>query len=240
MLAFSDGAKPGGFPKLVPRPIAFFLFTLVINREAGVEDLSLQQIRRLYAGEMTNWREVGGNNLPVRLVGRQDSSGTRGTFQRRILGGKREPGVTSQDCLERDPGSSGKVIRCERDSTGELLNTVADTPGALGYSELGAASGHANVLRVSIDGQPVAGAGEGEDLQRAALDAAEHGAYPFWETEYAYTYGQPQSDSLVESFLRFLTNQEGQDIVRDHGDRPCADLENPALCRPRPTRTTGR
>lgn len=66
----------------------------------------------------------------------------------------------------------------------------------------------------------------------AALDAADHGAYPFWQTEFAYTYEEPDAHSLTASFLRYLTNQVGQDIIRSHGDRPCADLTNPVLCRP--------
>jgi phosphate transport system substrate-binding protein len=60
----------------------------------------------------------------------------------------------------------------------------------------------------------------------------DHGAYPFWETEYAYTYSHPGADSLAASFLRYLTNEVGQDVIRAEGHRPCADLENPVLCQP--------
>jgi ABC-type phosphate transport system substrate-binding protein len=55
LLAFSDGAKSDGYPQLLPRPITFSLFTLVINKEAGVQDLSLEQISQLYTGSITNW-----------------------------------------------------------------------------------------------------------------------------------------------------------------------------------------
>jgi ABC-type phosphate transport system substrate-binding protein len=219
-VAFSDGEKPDGHPKLLPRPIAFFLFSLAINEEAGVEDLSVDQIRRIYRGEIVNWRDVGGNDLPVRLVSRNPGSGTRTTFQRRILGGAREPGSNSDDCRALDPGAPAGVVRCARDSTREVLDAVAATAGALGYSEVGAAADHDDVLLVRIGGH------------RATLDDADHGAYPFWETEYAYTFGEPAADSLAASFLRYLTNQVGQDVIRSYGNRPCADLDNPALCRP--------
>lgn|GEM_PF-3807958 len=102
-LAFSDGAKGDGHPQLLPRPIAFSLFTLVINKEAGVQDLSLQQIRELYEGRISNWSEVGGNDRPVRIVSRYSDSGTRKTFQKRVLGGTWEPDSTSENCQERDP-----------------------------------------------------------------------------------------------------------------------------------------
>jgi phosphate transport system substrate-binding protein len=102
------------------------------------------------------------------------------------------------------------------------MNPVRDkgaSSGAIGYSELGAATDRQDVRIVRIDGQP------------ATLDGADHGAYPFWQTEYAYGYGALKADSLGASFLRYLTNQVGADIVRSHGDRPCAELRNPVLCR---------
>lgn len=219
-LAFSDGAKGDGHPQLLPRPIAFSLFTLVINKEAGVQDLSLKQIRELYEGRIGNWSEVGGNDRPVRIVSRYSDSGTRKTFQKRVLGGTWEPDSTSENCLERDPGAPRGIVRCQRNSTGDVLNAVAGTPGAIGYSEVGAASDRRDVLLVRIDGRP------------ATLEGADHGAYPFWETEYAYTYGEPRAGSPAASFLRYLTNEVGKDIVRSHGHRPCAELQNPMLCRP--------
>lgn len=219
-LAFSDGVKEDGYPQLLPRPIAFSLFTLVTNEQAGVLDLSLQQIRQLYEGRITNWQKVGGHDQQVRLVDRYSDSGTRKAFEQHILGGTREPGDISDDCQKLAPGAPDGVVRCARRLTSEVLDAVARTPGALGYSEVGAASGRRDLLLVRIDGHP------------ATLEGTDQGAYPFWETEYAYTYGELQAGSLAASFLRYLTNEVGKDIVRSHGDRPCAELRNPLLCRP--------
>ncbi|MDT0445582.1 substrate-binding domain-containing protein [Streptomyces johnsoniae] len=220
MVAFSDGPKGGDHPALLPRPIAFSLFTLVINEEAGVQDLTADQIRDLYLGNVANWSELRGNDLPVRLVARHADSGTRRAFQQRVLGGTREPATTSDNCRDLDPGAASDVIRCEQDSTDAVLDAVAEISGAVGYAEVGAATGRGDVLPLRIDGQA------------ATLEGADHGAYPFWETELAYTYGEPAADSLAASFLRYLTNEVGKDIVRSHGHRPCAELENPVLCRP--------
>nr|BFE74319.1 hypothetical protein GCM10020092_076200 [Actinoplanes digitatis] len=220
LLAFSDGEKPSGMPGLVPRPIAFFLFTVVVNSEAGVHDLTGEQIRQIYRGEVTNWKEIGGSDLPVRLISRNPGSGTRAAFQRRVLGGQREPGSNSDDCRTRDPGTTPGVVRCARDSTEAVLRAIADTPGALGYSELGAAAVRDDLVLVRINGH------------RAEVTGADHGTYPFWETEFGYTYGEPDAESLAASFLRYLTNQVGADIIRANGDRPCAELANPQLCRP--------
>jgi phosphate transport system substrate-binding protein len=220
MLSFSDGAKGDGHPLLLPRPIAFPLFTIVVNPEAGVQDLSLEQVRQIYDGRITNWADVGGNDLPVRLVGRPGDSGTRRTLENRVLGGRWEPVRNSDDCKGVAGGAPAGVIRCERPTTDDVLNAVAETPGSLGYSELQAASGHEGLLLLRIDGHA------------ATVEAADHGAYPFWETEYAYTHGEPDAHSLAASFLRYLTNEVGRDIIRSHGQRPCIELENPVLCHP--------
>jgi phosphate transport system substrate-binding protein len=219
-VTFSDGVKPDGYPALLSRPIAFFLFSLVVHADAGVQDLSLAQVRDLYAGKVTNWQQLGGNDVEVRLVSRNPGSGTRTTFQRQVLGGVREPGTNSDYCKARDPGSPDGVVRCARDSTGDVLRAVAATPGALGYSEVGAAARNDDLVLVRIDGHP------------ATIEEADRGEYPFWETEYGYTYGEPAARSLAASFLRYLTNQVGADIIRAHGDRPCSDLQNPTACRP--------
>ena len=221
-LAFSDGEKPGNLPGLVPRPLALFLFTVVTSKESGVNDLTVAEIRGIYTGRYRNWSELGGNQLAIKVVSRNPLSGTRTAFQKRMLGGVREEGTNSDDCRTRDPKAPEGVLRCERRSTKDVLKVVSTTPGAIGYSELGAASTTKNVALVRIGGHA------------ATTESADQGAYPFWETEYGYTYGDPGATSLAASFLRYLTNQVGADILRTHGNRPCGELQNPALCRPAP------
>ncbi|QUQ68006.1 PstS family phosphate ABC transporter substrate-binding protein [Kutzneria sp. CA-103260] len=227
-VAFSDGDKGqvlgDELPALLPRPIAFLLFTLVANKGAGVQDLTLAQVKDIFAGRVTNWKDVGGSDLPVRIVDRESSSGTRSTLEYHVLGVS-EPGENSDDCVHPKLGTpASDAIRCRRGDTDSLLDAVAQTSGAIGYAELGAANSRADLNLVKIAGQPT--------TVDTALQAADHGAYPFWQTEYAYTYGEPKADSLGASFLRYLTNQVGRDVIRAHGDRPCAELANPVLCRP--------
>ncbi|MEU5847076.1 substrate-binding domain-containing protein [Saccharopolyspora shandongensis] len=222
VLAFSDGPKGDRLPELLPQPVAFLLFTIVINPDAGVQDLKPEQIRDVFSGRVANWRAVGGNDVPVRIVDREALSGTRATLEERLLGGEVEPGENSDDCVEpRNESLRGSVLRCRRIETRSLLDTVANTPGAIGYSELRAAENRkAELRKVRIDGH------------EASLAAADHGAYPFWQTEYAYTFGEPAPTSLAASFRRYLTNQVGSDIIRAYGNRPCVELANPVRCRP--------
>ncbi|WP_066944493.1 PstS family phosphate ABC transporter substrate-binding protein [Streptomyces lushanensis] len=223
LLAFSDGTVSDTNPMLVPRPIAFSLFTLVANKEAGVANLSMEQITRLFNGEIANWNDpsVGGSDRPVHLVDREGGSGTRGVFEERVLGGGGTATDNSEDCKTYTHEGTKGVIRCRRGSTEDVLNAVEDTPGAIGYSEIGLAKAHEKDLTLVSIGN-----------QQASLEAADQGVYPFWETEYAYTYGKVSADSLTASFLRYLTNEVGKDIVRDHGHHPCDELEKPVVCRP--------
>lgn len=216
-LAFTDGAKSGGRPQLLPRPVALSLFTLVVNKDAGVQDLSLRQVRQIHAGAVTNWKQVNGNDVPVHLVSRNPGSGTRATLVQQALAGKELMEVTVGDCTALEPRSPG---RCEVGDTGTLLDTVATTPGALGHSEAGAAATHEDLRQVRIDGYP------------ATLEGADEGAYPYWQTEFAYTYGEPPADSIAAGFLRYLANEVGKDVLRSYGHRPCSELAKPLLCRP--------
>ncbi|WP_217252188.1 substrate-binding domain-containing protein [Streptomyces sp. AC602_WCS936] len=216
-LAFSDGPKSDGRPQLLPRPVALSLFTLVVSEDTGVRDLSLRQVRDIYAGKITNWEQVKGEDLPIQLVSRHPGSGTRTALERRVLDGGPLPAVTTNDCRSLDPGRPG---RCEVGGTRALLDTVAATPGALGHSEVGSATAHEGVRQVRIDGYP------------ATLEGADQGAYPFWETEIAYTYGEPPADSIAAGFLRYLADEVGKDIIRSKGHRPCSELAKPLVCRP--------
>lgn len=116
-----------------------------------MEDLSLKQVRDVYAGRVTNWSRVGGNDVPIHLVSRNPGSGTRTTLERQVLDGRPLPAVTTPDCAGLDRDRPG---RCEVGGTGTLLDTVASTPGALGHSEVGAAAAHDDVRQIRIDGYP--------------------------------------------------------------------------------------
>ncbi|MFE6489114.1 substrate-binding domain-containing protein, partial [Streptomyces sp. NPDC057757] len=199
--------------------IASTLYTFVVNDRTGIRDLSSTQIRDLYDGVISNWQQVGGNDHPVRLVNPLPGSGSRQIFQRQILGGGRQVENNSDDCEEPAAGASADVVSCERRSAQMVLDTVAGTDGALGYGPASAASDRDDLLIVRINGH------------RANTKEASYGAYPFWETEYAYTYEQPRRDSLTTSFLRHLTSEANKDLLDTYGYSSCADVQNPVPCR---------
>lgn len=219
-VVFSDGRTGAESPALVPRPKAFMLFSIVTNPDAEVHNLSREDLRRVLRGEVRNWSEIGGRDLPVVVVDRESESGTRMTLEEKFFGSTAQPGENSTDCEHLRGEATGQTLRCRRNSTPAMLETVAKIPGAIGYSETSAAKSDPGVTEVLIDGQA------------AAFEAAEAGAYPYWQTEYAFTYGDPAPESLPAKFLRFLTYQEGVDILRHSGHLPCAELRNPVRCQP--------
>jgi phosphate transport system substrate-binding protein len=224
-ITFTDGLAEGNHPQVLPRPVAYSLFTLVVNKDANVRDLSLQQIRDIYAGKITDWSKVGGASLPIHLVSRHRGSGTRTALVEHVLNDKGAPQAsridvpeaTVNDCAALELDKPGN---CEVDNTQTLLQKVAEIPGALGRSEASSAATAKDVVQMHIDHMP------------ATLNGVEAGKYPYWQTEFVYTYGEMPSDSIAAAFLRFLTDQGGKDILREFGNRPCSDTEFPLLCKP--------
>src|SRR5262249_22378537 len=144
--------------------------------------------------------------------------GTRQVFQRRVLG-RGEIANSSLDCAHKDDRTA-PVVRCELDSTDQVLNTVAKLPGAIGYSELNIAGDHQGLRLLDLDGH------------HPSVEEREHGKtdYPSREIEYAYTYGQPPADSLASSFLTYISRGSGQDVIRTHGHLPCGTPVGLKIC----------
>ncbi|MEU6143085.1 substrate-binding domain-containing protein [Streptomyces sp. NPDC047081] len=215
-ITFTDGPAAGSHPQVLPRPVAYSLFTLVVNKDAGVRTLTTAQIRGIYAKKITNWSEVGGNSVPIHLIDRHRGSGTRSALEERVLKGASVPEADVDDCAQLNHAEPGV---CEVDSTDTLLDRAAAIPGALGYSEVSSVTS-TELVKLRIDDMP------------PTLEGVEDGTYPYWQTEYAYTYGEPPADSIAAAFLRYLTDQGGKDILREYGNRPCSETEYPLVCTP--------
>ena len=127
--ALKDEEKAGGLKETV---LAYDGIAIIVNPENPVNDLTLDQIAKLYIGEITNWKDVGGNDAEVVLVGREAASGTRDGFES-ITG-------TKDKCQYRQ----------ELTSTGDVITAVSQNPDAIGYASL--ASIKDSVKALNVDG----------------------------------------------------------------------------------------
>jgi hypothetical protein len=70
-VAMSDGPAPGGYPALVGHPVGVIIFGVMVNKQADVFNLTVAELRGMFLGTITNWRQVNGANLPIRIVARR-------------------------------------------------------------------------------------------------------------------------------------------------------------------------
>ena len=126
--ALKDEEKAEG---LVETVLAYDGIAMVVNPANPVSDLTVEQIAAISTGEITNWKEVGGNDAEIVLIGREAGSGTRDGFES-ITG-------TAEACKYRQ----------ELTSTGDVIATVASNPDAIGYASLAALKDTVKALSVS-------------------------------------------------------------------------------------------
>lgn len=129
---FAEEKKGINASKLTDHKVAVVGITPIVNNKVGVSDISLENLRKIFLGKITNWKEIGGKDIPIVLLNRAAGSGTRVTFERWVLDGK--TAIQAQ----------------EQDSSGMVRSIVADTPGAISYTAFSYVNDEVNTL--SIDG----------------------------------------------------------------------------------------
>ena len=113
--ALKEEEKASGLTETV---LAYDGIAIIVNPANPVTDLTLMQIAKIYTGEIVNWSEVGGQDAPIVLIGREAGSGTRDGFETIT--------ATKDKCQYRQ----------ELTSTGDVIATVAQNPDAIGYASL--------------------------------------------------------------------------------------------------------
>ena len=125
--ALKDDEKASGLKETV---LALDGIAIIVNPENKISDLTLEQIAKIYTGQITNWKEVGGDDAEIVLIGREAGSGTRDGFES-ITG-------TKDSCKYRQ----------ELTSTGDVITTVAGNPNAIGYASLASVKDSVKALSV--------------------------------------------------------------------------------------------
>ena len=101
---------------LIDHQVAVAPFLIIVNKDVTVDDLTKAQLTDIFTGKITNWKDVGGKDAKISIIGRAKSSGSRATISKIVMDGK--------DFTD---------AAAAQDSTGNLMTGVAQTPGAIGY-----------------------------------------------------------------------------------------------------------
>ena len=126
--ALTDEEKASGLTETV---LAYDGIAVIVNPENGVEDLTLEDIAAIYTGEITNWKDLGGNDGEIVLIGREAGSGTRDGFESIT--------DTEDKCQYRQ----------ELTSTGDVITTVSQNPNAIGYASLASVNDSVKIVKVN-------------------------------------------------------------------------------------------
>ena len=129
--ALKDEEKAGGLTETI---VALDGIAVIVNADSKVADLTVEQIGKIFTGEITDWSEVGGDAGTISCIGREAGSGTRDGFES-ITGTK--------DACKLDQ---------ELTSTGGIIEAVAGNPNAIGYASLSAVEGKDTVKAVTVGG----------------------------------------------------------------------------------------
>lgn len=175
---------------LIGTVVAIDGIAIIVNPENPVADLTIEQIAKLYKGEITNWKEIGGNDAPVVLIGREAASGTRDGFE--SITGTEDACKYSQELT----------------STGDVVQTVASNPNAIGYASL--ASVKDTVKAIDVEGVT------------PTTETIQDGTYKVQRNFVFVTKKNTELSGAAKAFFDFATSSEADKLIEEAGAVPVA------------------
>ena len=180
-----DEEKAAGLTGTV---LAYDGIAIIVNPENPIADLSVETIAKIYTGEITNWSEVGGNDVEIVLIGREAGSGTRDGF---------ESITDTEDACQ---------YRQELTSTGDVITTVAQNPGAIGYASV--ASVKNTVKAVTVGGVA------------ATEENIKNGSYVVQRPFVLVTKTGVELSDAAFKFFTYITSTDANEIISAAGVVP--------------------
>lgn len=175
----------------VEHAIAYDGVTAVVNPANPVSELTFDQLRGIYNGSISNWKEVGGEDKPIAVISRDSSSRTYKDFQKDVmLGDGCRPDALNQP------------------ATGGVVGEVSQNPNAIGY--IGFAYLDNSIKALSLD--------KGNGSVTPTAESILSGEYPLSRALYFYTNGEPSGPT--KEFIDFVLSEKGQNLVSEVGYIP--------------------
>jgi phosphate transport system substrate-binding protein len=177
---------------VVEIPVALDALAVYLSKDNPIEHLNMLQVARIFRGEVTNWREVGGGNAPVVLYGRENNSGTYVFFKEHVL--------NNADFAEKYQALPG---------TAAVINAVQKDRNSIGYGGIGYAK---DVKTISI---------AKDSASPPVAPAMEHvldNSYALSRQLFWYTAGAPSGG--IKDFIDWVLGPDGQKIITEVGYYP--------------------
>ena len=187
--ALKDEEKAGGLTETV---VALDGIAVIVNAGSKVEDLSVEQIAKIFTGEITDWSEVGGEAGKISCIGREAGSGTRDGF---------ESITETKDACKLDQ---------ELTSTGGVIEAVAGNANAIGYASLSAVEGKDTVKAVTVGGVAC--------TEETVLD----GSYAIQRPFVLVTKTDAALSPAAQAFFDYATSAAANDLIKGAGAVPVA------------------
>ena len=165
---------------------------IIVNAENPVKDLTVEQIAAIFTGEITNWSELGGEDLEIACIGREAGSGTRDGFES-ITG-------TADAC----------VLSQELTSTGAVIEAVKNSPNAIGYASLASAAGQDGINILTVGGV------------ECTESTVQDGTYEIQRPFVLVTKDDVALSEAAQAFFDFATSADAADLIRAAGAVPVA------------------
>lgn len=191
--ALANGIEP------VEHVVAADAIAIVVHLDNPVNQLTIEQLSAIFSGEITNWRELGGEDRPIVLLSRETNSGTHVFFLEQVVrqGRKDDKTLFSTETLLM-PSSEG------------ISSEIRRNPNAIGYDGLGYVTPDQKVIAVARD--------EGGPYVLPSAETVHNGSYPIARELYMYTAGDPTG--IVKEYLDWIRSPEAQEVVTELGFVP--------------------
>jgi phosphate transport system substrate-binding protein len=173
-------------------PVALDALSIYVNDANPLTEISLPQARKIYTGQITNWKQVGGNDADIVLYSRENNSGTYVFFKEHVL-------------QNDDYDPSAQTLP----GTASVVNAVSHDPNGIGYGGIAYATG---IKALKIKKDDLAPAVEG------SLENAQSGKYGLSRELYFYLF--PGKSPAADAFTAWVLSDEGQHVVSDVGYYP--------------------
>ena len=175
---------------LTAHTIALDGIALIVNEKCGVDNVSLEQVKKIFTGEIKNWKEIGGEDLDISCVGREAGSGTRDGF---------ESITQTTDVCKLDQ---------ELTSTGAVITAVSSSKNAIGYASLSTVEGQNGIKTIKIDSV------------ECTEDNVLSGDYKIQRPFNIVVASDKELSSEAQSFLDFAMSKNASSLITKAGAIP--------------------